>query len=93
MTTSSLTWATTHQYGANSLAHQFPSFQINASQAGGVRVEARSPSGRLQDMGVVENGGVYTANFTPTEVGKYFFFLYIKSITFVKDIDNTNRML
>lgn len=70
---SGLTWATTHQYGSDSLAHQFPSFQINASQAakGNVRVEARSPSGKVQNMGVGENSGAYTANFTPTEVGKY----------------------
>ena len=65
-----MTWATTHQAGAESLAHQFPSFQINASQAGNVRVEARSPSGRVQDMRVIDNNGVYTANFTPTEVGE-----------------------
>ena len=70
MTSSSLTWATTTHADVNSLAHQFPSFQLNASQAGGVRVEARSPSGIRQDMGVIESGGVYTANFTPTEVGK-----------------------
>ena len=73
----SLTWATTHKYGANSLAQQFPSFQISADDArsGNVKVESRSPSGIAQDMSVVESNGIYTANFTPTEVGKLTFVL------------------
>ena len=72
MTTRSMTWSTTHKTEANSLAHGFPSFQLNAADVrrGAVKVEARSPSGRIQDMGVIENNGVYTANFTPNEVGK-----------------------
>ena len=48
-------------------------FQINAADAarGAVRVEARSPTGRVQEMAIGETNGVYTANFTPTEVGEY----------------------
>ena len=55
-----------------SLADTFPSFQINAATARkeSVRVEARAPSGRVMEMGVGEANGCYTANFTPTEVGK-----------------------
>ena len=69
---SSLTWSTATRHGSNSLAHQFPSFQIDASQAakGNVRVEAQSPSGNVLEMSVSETGGVYTTNFTPTEVGE-----------------------
>ena len=33
-------------------------------------MESRSPSGFTQDMSVVESNGIYTANFTPTEVGE-----------------------
>ena len=68
----SMIYSSTHQQGQNSLAHQFPSFQLDAAKVaqGAVRVEARSPSGRITDMSVVENQGVFTANFTPTEVGK-----------------------
>ena len=71
MTTRSLTWSTTNKAETNSLAQQFPSFQLNAADVrrGAVKVEARSPSGRVQDMGVIDNNGVYTANFTPSEVG------------------------
>ena len=66
-----LTWSTAHKYGTNSLAQAFPSFQINTRDArkGSVKVEARAPSGRIHDMGVSDSSGVYTANFTPTEVG------------------------
>ena len=55
------------------LAQQFPSFQLDAAKVaqGSVRVEARAPSGAVRDMEVAENQGVFTANFTPTEVGKY----------------------
>ena len=69
----SLTWSASHKYGSNALAHQFPQFQISAADArrGAVRVEAKSPSGRAHDMAIQENNGVYTANFTPTEVGEY----------------------
>lgn len=68
----SLTWSASHKYGSNALAQQFPSFQISAQDArrGAVRVEAKAPSGRTQDMAIGENNGVYTANFTPTEVGE-----------------------
>ena len=66
----SLTWSTTHKYGSDSLAHQFPSFQISAEDAKSVKVEARSPSGRTSELSVVETDGVYTCNFTPTEVGE-----------------------
>ena len=67
-----LSWAPTSK-ASESLAQQFPSFQISAADArrGAVKVEARAPSGRVHDMGVVDNSGVFTANFTPTEVGKY----------------------
>ncbi len=51
--------------------------QISAKDAasGAVRVEARAPSGRVMDMGVGEVNGVYTANFTPTEVGQCHLFI------------------
>lgn len=67
----SLSWST-GQRPASALACSFPSFQINAANArmGNVKVEARSPSGQVQNMSISENGGAYTANFTPTEVGK-----------------------
>lgn len=75
MTTRSLTWSTHNAKveGNNTLASGFPSFQLNAADVrrGAVKVEARSPSGRVQDMGVIDNNGVYTANFTPTEVGRW----------------------
>ena len=46
--------------------------QISAEDArrGAVRVEAKAPSGRTHEMAIGESNGVYTANFTPTEVGK-----------------------
>ena len=73
MTTRSLTWSTTQKHESNALANQFPSFQLNAAdvRAGKVKVEARSPSGRILDMGVIDTNGIYTANFTPTEVGTF----------------------
>ena len=73
MATRNLTWSSAHRQGVNSLAHGFPNFQINARDArkGSVKVEARAPSGRVHDMGIMETNGVYTANFTPTEVGEY----------------------
>ena len=35
-----------------------------------MRVEAKAPSGRAHEMAIGESNGVYTANFTPTEVGE-----------------------
>ena len=69
----SLVWSASHKYGSNSLAHQFPSFQIDAAKvaSGSVRVEACAPSGHTEEMSVREVQGVYTANFTPTEVGMF----------------------
>ena len=54
------------------LIYLFVPLQISARDAasGAVRVEAKSPSGRVMDMGVGEVNGVFTANFTPTEVGE-----------------------
>lgn len=68
-----LTWSAAHRQGTNSLAQAFPSFQLNTQNArqGSVKVEARAPSGKIHDMGVSDSSGVYTANFTPTEVGEY----------------------
>ena len=77
-----LTWSAAQARGAagggagappqNSLAQAFPSFQISSQDGrqGNVKVEARAPSGRTFDMGVSDASGVYTANFTPTEVGE-----------------------
>ena len=50
------------------------SFQINSNGVGGgnVFVEALSPSGKLKKCDVAENEGVYTATFTPDEIGKSF---------------------
>ena len=71
----SMSWAASQRGAPNNLAGKFPSFQINATNArvGNVKVEARSPSGRVHEMSISENGGAYTANFNPTEVGKYIF--------------------
>ena len=52
--------------------------QLNAADVrrGAVKVEARSPTGRIsQDLSVIETNGVYTANFTPTEVGELWGFI------------------
>ena len=59
---------------SNILAGQFPQFQISAADVkrGAVVVNATSPSGKTHRMTVQEKNGVYTANFTPTEVGEYF---------------------
>jgi len=68
-----MVWSASHKHGNNSLAHHFPSFQLDAAKvaSGSVRVEARAPSGRMVEMSVQEVQGVYTANFTPTEVGDW----------------------
>ncbi len=68
-----MAFSTTQRTTQSNLAHQFPSFQINAKDVrrGAVKVEARAPSGRVHEMSVIDNNGVYTANFTPTEVGTY----------------------
>lgn len=34
-------------------------------------MEALSPSGKLKKCDVAESGGVYTATFTPDEIGKF----------------------
>ncbi|XP_035227901.1 filamin-A-like, partial [Stegodyphus dumicola] len=46
---------------------------INSNGVGGgnVFVEALSPSGKLRKCTVVENDGVYTATFTPDEIGEW----------------------
>ncbi|XP_054721310.1 filamin-A-like [Uloborus diversus] len=46
---------------------------INSNGVGGgnVLVEALSPSGKLKKCTVVENNGVYTATFTPDEIGEW----------------------
>ncbi|KAK2154306.1 hypothetical protein LSH36_271g03013 [Paralvinella palmiformis] len=58
---------------SNILAGQFPQFQISAADVkrGAVVVNATSPSGKTHRMTVQEKNGVYTANFTPTEVGDW----------------------
>ena len=72
-----LTWTTTHKYGKDSLAHQFPFFQIDAARAGtaNIRVEARAPNGSVQELNTSNNNGVFTANFTPSQIGKFLFLI------------------
>ena len=68
----SLTWGTSQKNADNSLAQQFPNFRIDeaASASGGnVNVSSKSPSGVNTQISVIESAGIYTANFTPTEVG------------------------
>lgn len=50
-----------------------PPLQFNPDdvRSGIVKVYAKSPSGRNQLMEVVENGGMYNANFTPDEIGDW----------------------
>lgn len=57
--------------GGNVLAQRFPSFQFDAEDvlSGKVKVIARSPSGRVQPMNVLDADGLFNANFTPDEVG------------------------
>ena len=57
--------------GGNVLAQRFPSFQFDAEDvlSGRVKVFARSPSGRMQPMNVLDADGQFNANFTPDEVG------------------------
>ena len=66
--TTSLQWA---GGGGNVLAQRFPSFQFDPEDvlSGRVKVFARSPSGRVQPMDVLDADGLFNANFTPDEVG------------------------
>lgn len=59
--------------GGNVLAQRFPSFQFDAEDVlnGKVKVFARSPSGRMQPMDVLDADGLFNANFTPDEVGDW----------------------
>ncbi|GFQ94830.1 filamin-A [Trichonephila clavata] len=43
----------------------------NGESGGNVFVEAQSPSGKLRKCAVAENEGVYTATFTPDEIGEW----------------------
>ncbi|GBN41390.1 Filamin-B, partial [Araneus ventricosus] len=43
----------------------------NGVEGGNVFVEAQSPSGKLRKCVVAENEGVYTATFTPDEIGEW----------------------
>jgi len=58
--------------GGNVLAQRFPSMQFNEEDvlSGKVKVFAKSPSGRVQPMSVLDGDGLYNANFVPDEVGK-----------------------
>lgn len=54
------------------LAQRFPSMQFNEEDvlSGKVKVFAKSPSGRVQPMSVLDGDGLYNSNFVPDEVGK-----------------------
>jgi len=70
--TQSLRWrGGTAAGGGNVLAQRFPSFQFDADDVlnGKVKVFAKSPSGRVQPMSVLDAAGQFNANFTPDEVG------------------------
>ncbi|CAE1275410.1 FLNA [Acanthosepion pharaonis] len=47
--------------------------KVNAVSAGqgSVRVEAKSPSGHVNNLPVMSRNGIYNANFTPSEVGNW----------------------
>ncbi|XP_070173160.1 filamin-A-like isoform X2 [Littorina saxatilis] len=47
--------------------------KVDVTQAGqgDVRIEARSPSGRVQNFNPIYRNGTYGTNFTPTEVGTW----------------------
>ncbi|KAK3589648.1 hypothetical protein CHS0354_015146 [Potamilus streckersoni] len=47
--------------------------KVNTREAGGgdIQIEARSPSGRIQNLSTIPRNGNYLANFNPTEVGKW----------------------
>ncbi|ESO98829.1 hypothetical protein LOTGIDRAFT_231195 [Lottia gigantea] len=43
----------------------------SAAGRGNVQIEARSPSGRVHNLPVSDNGGIHNGNFNPTEVGEW----------------------
>lgn len=68
-----LSWSTAGRSSNNFVAHGFPSsFQLNPADVrrGAIRVVAKAPSGQTFPMDVIESEGVYTTNFTPSEIGE-----------------------
>lgn len=68
-----LSWSTADRSNSSFVAHGFPSsFQLNPADVrrGAIRVVAKAPSGQTFPMDVIENEGVYTTNFTPSEIGE-----------------------
>jgi hypothetical protein len=70
---------------SNFVAHGLPSFQFNGDDVrrGAVEVNARAPSGRNVQLNVIDNGGVLTTNFTPSEIGKISTFSHFRFLSFL----------
>jgi len=68
--------------GGSVLGNGFPSFQFDADDvlSGKVKVFAKSPSGRVQPMNVLDADGQFNANFTPDEVGTCLQFRRLRSV-------------
>lgn len=74
--TQSMFWSTADRNDGHSrfVTHGLPAFQFDSDDVrrGAVKVNAKAPSGRIVTLDVIDNGGVFTTNFTPTEIGEIY---------------------